>query len=215
LPNIGDYGVAAWGDYDNDGDLDILLAGCTAYSGNCTNRIARVYRNDGGVFADIGAALAGVSAGAAAWGDYDNDGDLDILLTGMGSSTRVAKLYRNDSGVFTDTNAALTPVGSSSVAWGDYNNDGQLDILLAGYTNSDGVITKLYRNDGGGAFTEVSTLLPGEYYGAMAWGDYNNDGNLDVALGGSATQPLKIYRAMETAALPILVLRLGHCITPK
>ncbi len=73
-----DYSSADWGDYDNDGDLDILLTGTAAG----LHRVSRVYRNNGGTFTDIGALLPGVHWGSAAWGDYDNDGDLDILLTG-------------------------------------------------------------------------------------------------------------------------------------
>jgi len=87
----------AWGDYDNDGDLDILLTG----KAGSNNPVAKVYRNDSGTFTDIGASLTGVYGGSAAWGDYDNDGDLDILLTGM----NVCKVYRNDSGTFTDVGA--------------------------------------------------------------------------------------------------------------
>ena len=68
-----------------------------------------------------------------AWGDYDNDGDLDILLAGYTESAYVSKVYRNDGGgAFTDIGAALTGVRDCSVAWGDYDNDGDLDILLAG-----------------------------------------------------------------------------------
>ncbi len=211
LPGVDDYGSAAWGDSDNDGDLDVLLVGCATYSGGCTNRIGKVYRNDGnGVFADSGITVTGVTNNGVAWGDYNNDGNLDILLTGMTDSTRVSKLYRNEGGgVFTDINAALLAVASSSVVWGDYNNDGRSDILLAGYTNQGSVVTKLYRNDGGGAFTEVPTSLPAEYYGAMAWGDYNNDGNLDVAMGGSASQPLKIYRGDGNGSFTDIGVSLG------
>ena len=72
-------GAVAWGDYDNDGDLDILLTG--ADSGY--DPISRVYRNTSGTFSDISAGLTDVYHGYAAWGDYDNDGDLDVLLTGL------------------------------------------------------------------------------------------------------------------------------------
>ena len=82
----------AWGDIDNDGALDILING---NEGN--SREARIYRNNGGVFA-ASARLAGLGVGSAALGDYDNDGDLDILLTGMNINTiPVTKLYRNDN----------------------------------------------------------------------------------------------------------------------
>ena len=70
--------AAAWGDYDNDGDLDVLIMGSTGLD----EGTSRVYENDAGSFVDIGAGLTEVYGGTAAWGDYDNDGDLDILMTG-------------------------------------------------------------------------------------------------------------------------------------
>ncbi len=168
---------AAWGDYDRDGDLDILLTG---YDGSA--RIARVYRNDGGVFTDIGAGLPGVYNSSAAWGDYDNDGDLDILLTGWAGSAPIARVYRNDGGVFTDIGAGLHGVYNSSAAWGDYDNDGDLDILLAGDTGS-GYIARVYRNNGG-VFTDIAANLPGVHSGSAAWGDYDGDGDMDILLTG-------------------------------
>lgn len=93
-------------------------------------------------FTDIGAPLPGITDGSVAWGDYDNDGDLDILLAGSTGSDRIAKIYRNDDGNFVDINAALPGVLRSSVAWGDYDNDGDLDILLTGSSNA-GLITKI------------------------------------------------------------------------
>ncbi|MEM7031030.1 MAG: VCBS repeat-containing protein, partial [Chloroflexota bacterium] len=179
-------GSVAWGDYDNDGDLDILLTG----GDNTGTNIAKVYRNDGGSFVDIGAALDGVRDSSVAWGDYDNDGDLDILLTGFGNTGIIAKVYRNDGGSFVDISAALDGVLNSSVAWGDYDNDGDLDILLTGSS-----IAKVYRNDDG-SFVDISAALDGVTNGDVAWGDYDNDGDLDILLTGTSnTGPIaKVYR---------------------
>ncbi|MGM0947255.1 MAG: FG-GAP-like repeat-containing protein, partial [Bacteroidota bacterium] len=127
-------GSVAWGDYDGDGDLDILLTG----ENSSSNRVSRVYRNDGGTFVDINAGLEAVAFSSVAWGDYDGDGDLDILLTGDNASgQRVSSVYRNDGGTFVNINAGLEGVGGSSVAWGDYDGDGDLDILLTGLTSSN------------------------------------------------------------------------------
>ncbi|MEZ4638726.1 MAG: FG-GAP-like repeat-containing protein [Caldilineaceae bacterium] len=132
-------GTAAWGDYDNDGDLDILLTGWTLSSGLC------VYRNIGGTFSDVTAGLTDIRVSAAAWGDYDGDGDLDILLSGNDSSGPVTQVYRND-GTVTDINAGLIGADFGDVAWGDYDNDGDLDILLTG-SNGSGRVAQIYRND--------------------------------------------------------------------
>ncbi len=179
LPGVTS-GSVAWGDYDNDGDLDILITG---YADGLI-RIARVYRNDDGAFTDIIAGLPAVYDGNAAWGDYDRDGDLDILITGDPGSGYLARVYRNDGGVFVDIMAGLPGVKVGSAVWGDYDNDGDLDILLTGEDTGSSQITRIYRNDGG-VFTDIMAGLPGVYLGSAAWGDVDGDGDLDILLTGN------------------------------
>ena len=125
LTPVGDHSSVAWGDYDRDGDLDILLTG---------NSYSKIYRNDGSnVFTEqTSIVLQGIYGGSAAWGDYDNDGDLDILLAGFGAS----RIYRNSGGpgyTFTEqTSILLIGIQNGSATWADYDNDGDLDILLTG-----------------------------------------------------------------------------------
>ena len=178
LPAVTDAAVA-WGDYDNDGDLDILLAGQT----NSSTLITRVYQNQGGTFTDINAGLVGSRRGAVSWGDYDKDGDLDILVSGLGAGT-MTHIYRNDgSGLFTDINAAVPSVDTGSSAWGDYDGDGDLDILLAGLDPNNARVTEVYRNDNGLSFTLVDSML-GVKFCNVSWGDYDNDGDLDALVSG-------------------------------
>ena len=137
----------AWGDYDNDRDPDLVLSGSDA-SFNVTRRI---YRNDAGIFnLETNAVLAGMNRGRIAWGDFDNDGDLDLALVGFGNTTPVSKVYRNDGGgTFADLGVSLAGVDEGFLAWADYDNDGDLDLSLAGFENNI-PITKIYRNDIGG-----------------------------------------------------------------
>ena len=150
------------------------------------------------VFTDIAAGLTGVSTSAAVWGDYDNDGDLDLALTGDTGVEVISRIYHNNrDGTFTDINAGLPGVYRSSVAWGDYDNDGDLDILLTGATGGGSAFSVVYRNDGGGVFSDIGAGLPGVRYSAAAWGDYDNDGDLDILLAGNTTEgaPIaSIYR---------------------
>jgi len=111
-------------------------------------------------FTDISASLVGVDNSAVAWGNYDNDGLLDILLAGYSiSNGRVCRVYSNGGGTFTDIAAGLVGFSRGSVAWGDYDNDGDLDILLAGFSDSSGVVSRVYRNDGAGTFTDITAGL--------------------------------------------------------
>ncbi len=193
-----DMSSAAWGDYDNDGDLDIILGG---FTGSNSLYISKIYRNDGNnTFININANLLGIARGAVIWGDYDNDGDLDVLLNGHQNSSPyyLSKIYRNDGfDTFTDINANLLNADYSTAAWGDYDNDGDLDILLTGAVGLPPYQTKIYRNNGNSTFTEINTNLTGVARGSTAWGDYDNDGDLDIlltGLTGTNSDTAKVYR---------------------
>lgn len=102
------------------------------------------------VTASVAPGLPGVGSGSVAWGDYDNDGQLDFLLMGWNDSSGVFQLWRNTGSGFTNVTDSIIPglsrVNSSSVAWGDYDNDGRLDFLLAGSV-VDSIISQLWRNN--------------------------------------------------------------------
>jgi len=184
LVSVGRSSVA-WGDYDNDGDLDALLTG----DHGSGPYIASVYRNNAGEFSNINAGLTGIFNSAASWGDYDNDGDLDILACGRNSSNSKTFIYQNTNGAFVQKEVGLPDIGSDgALAWGDYDGDGDLDILIAGAFSCS-----IYSNNAG-TFTDIHAGLPLIANCWVDWGDFDNDGDLDVFamgdLGGILTSAI-------------------------
>lgn len=192
LTGVSDSSVA-WGDYDNDGWLDFLLTG-----NDGSNARIQLWRNTGSGFSNLPPTLklgSPVDHSSVAWGDYDNDGRLDFLLTGRSSTGPVSQLWRNTGSFFTNVTPSvapgLPPVEDSSVAWGDYDNDGRLDFLLTGTTNASlsGAISQLWRNTPSGFSNVTASVVPGLpalNESAVAWGDHDNDGRLDLLLTGSS-----------------------------
>jgi hypothetical protein len=182
--------VGLWADYDNDGDLDLFVAGGNLSPVLNTNSL---FRNDGaGAFTRVRAGPLTtdlLDTSVASWGDFDNDGFIDLFTARGENSTNV--LYRN-SGESSFTRTANT-FGSQTVAtygcaWADYDNDGRLDLCLIGATNF------LYRNLSSGQFESIVNrgISPATRESIIcSWGDYDNDGFLDlyVAEGGTIPPP--------------------------
>ncbi|MFH1277113.1 MAG: FG-GAP-like repeat-containing protein [Candidatus Eisenbacteria bacterium] len=182
-----------WGDYDDDGDLDIFVLRGAA-------QLNALLRNDGGdVFTDVSSFAASDTGNTqtGAWGDYDNDGDIDMYvgnMQGAGGSSK-NRLYRNDGGQLVDVTAPpLDDTGSSAgVSWSDYDDDGDLDIYVANYTGPN----RLYRNEGNEVFVNATSGPLGSVgtSAVAAWGDYDNDGDLDMYLAnGTAAYPNRLLQ---------------------
>ena len=83
---------------------------------------------------------------------------------------------------FVNIDAGLEGASQSSLAWGDFNNDGFLDLAVSGKNSDDERFTKVYRNDADGTFTDIEADLPGAIENGLVWGDFNNDGWLDLVI---------------------------------
>jgi hypothetical protein len=179
----------AWGDYDNDGWVDLYV------TGNLDDNI--LYHNNGnGGFSvsplSAGVSLPGVMSGGAIWADYDNDGWRDLYVVNYGPNV----LFHNDQGRgFTDV-TAVAGVGDAgkgtSATWGDYDEDGYLDLYVVNWScypkcdplDNNLASDRLYHNNGDGTFSDVSHLLVYEkLLGAgftASFADYDNDGDVDL-----------------------------------
>ncbi|HMJ89504.1 MAG TPA: FG-GAP-like repeat-containing protein [Candidatus Acidoferrum sp.] len=194
------YGCStmAWGDYDNDGRLDLFVGGFTTDDEGEDMWYAQIWRNTDSGFTNVTDTVAadriGADGGSAAWGDFDNDGRLDLIFTGQaGIESETTQIWRNTGTGFVNVSVLnLTNVESSFVTWGDFDNDGRLDFLIMGFRydvneNEVTVPTQLWRNTGSG-FTNVTVTvtpgLPHVHRGAVAWADYDNDGRLDFLITG-------------------------------
>ncbi|RMG60463.1 MAG: hypothetical protein D6722_20885, partial [Bacteroidetes bacterium] len=203
-------GALAWGDYDADGDLDLIYTGAGSGTGNPP--ILRLYKNNGlGNFSSINTGISGLKNADLGWADYDNDGDLDLLISGENSSgTFVSEVYvylGNDA--FAPLNAGLTGLRSGFARWVDYDGDGWADILLGGQDGSSASndrLTEIYRNDQAGGFVldvATSTALTDVNNGAAAaFGDVDGDDRPELALigttAGSSTQTIRVYKNKST-----------------
>ena len=181
------------GDYDNDSDVDILvLRGAWLYDdGRIRNSLLQ--NNGKGVFTDVtrtaGLANPAMPTQAAAWLDYDNDGDLDLYV-GNESRKKESKkgdypsqLFRNNGdGTLTDVAPKAGVTNDrycKGVAAGDYDNDGDMDLYLSNVGPN-----RLYRNEGNGTFTDIAPDLgliePAQRSFAPWFFDVDNDGWLDI-----------------------------------
>ncbi len=222
---VGDTGYGhgcAVGDYNNDGKLDLYV---TNYGTN------RLYRNNGdGTFTEV-AESAGVTeprwSTSCAFADYDRDGNLDLYVVNYivfdldenpwcGLKEKGIRaycepdnfiaqsdtLYRNNGdGTFTDvtkTSGIYNTTGKGlGIVWGDYNNDGALDIYVA----NDSTENLFYQNNDDGTFEEVGFMVgvalsedgAAENGMGTAFGDWNNDGWLDLTVTNYALQTNTLY----------------------
>ena len=216
-------------DYDNDGDIDIYVV--TEYHGEGQGN--RLFENQGDrMFVDV-AELRGVDndnalGRGASWGDYDNDGDMDLAISNLPPTDRSTHipttLYKNllketgepnfqnvtrEAQLFRKGNENDLEIGGigntgAGIAWADYDNDGDLDLYWK-CADFD-VENALFRNNGDGTFTDVTEetgtgvlefVLEANSQGAPSWTDVNHDGYVDLLVTNEGDKKILFLNDQE------------------
>ena len=200
--NPGTKGTASSGNYpggtawsaswvSNDGELWIF--GGSGYIGSGDpgtfgyhNSLWNYDFDQSAVFATNNSELRELINGEGRWGDYDNDGDYDLAVSGIRNSagSQFNHIYKNSNGNFTSTEPTHTWIqyhGHSSVDWGDIDSDGSLDLFVMG----DGAnYSAVYKNINNGSTHSLKQKLIELNTGSARFADFDNDGDLDLYMFG-------------------------------
>lgn len=193
--------AAAWGDYDNDGDKDIVIIGTPA---NIAATKFYINNNDGTFTENLNHGFRNVGDGDLEWEDYNSDGNVDLLISGVdntggGNATAVTRIYKNlGNGSFQELADNFLNIYQGSVEWIDFNNDNKPDFLVSGRTSPQGVTNSiaLYKNMGGDNFVTVTTPFENFSQSDFECADFDNDGDMDIAVAGftGSGGATKIYK---------------------
>ncbi len=170
-----EYANGAWGDFNQDGLLDVLVA-------QHNNVKPYIFVNQGGTFVDMQEEIGleidkGTCSYGVQWVDFDLDGDLDLAARNL--------IFQNDDGLFTEVSESLgfEPTDIQNCSWFDYDNDGDLDFFKTVSSATGASINELWENDNG-HFIDVTSQVIGasmqDRYRGLAIGDFDNDGDQDI-----------------------------------
>ncbi len=177
-------GSVEWGDFDHDGDLDILVTG-KRYDNKL---ITTIYRNDNGVFTKYPIQVPGVYNGVARWGDFDHDGDLDILITGNNGKGPFTAIYINEKGKYYLLKQHFVQLQNSDARWADFDGDGDLDFIISGEDKDDFPDCRIYSNEKNGLFVNIPVSIRSLKSCSIDVADYDHDGDPDIVMTGESME---------------------------
>lgn len=190
LPSVG----ATWADVNDDGLPDCYTTNWYGFRNLMYNSIGSGLFNP---IVQVHPVLQNSYSETASFGDYNNDGRLDLYVTNSAGDLKNLLFTQLSSGLYDQVTigpAVTDSFASRCVNWVDYDNDGDLDLFV---TNENNQKNNLYRNDSNGVFTPITTGdLVNDQLSSMSstWGDYDNDGDLDVFISNWGNQNNTLYR---------------------
>lgn len=177
------------GDYDNDGDIDIIVMGLNTDTGD--DVVTVLYQNDGdGNFTEIQNILnTEYRNGEVQFIDYNNDGALDILISGLTSEEAQTRIYRQDNGNFIEVDFQFdNTLINSRYAWGKLDRDKNDDFILTGCEDAIDEKTYMFRGNGNDDFELIENVFQAGIQGTVQLADLDNDGDNDVIITGASSE---------------------------
>ena len=189
---VSDHQGGAWGDYNNDGFVDLFLA---SYKLSDDARNALFTNNGDGTFTEVAETNIVTTRGYSqdpSWIDYDQNGTLDLFVPNYGDTPNY--LYSNLGNEFqsiSDQNINAVSTASLGASWADYDNDGDFDVLVPNNVNAS---NSFFENNGNGTFAYKPEKFGITLSSSASWADFDNDGFVDVMLTGGAGDKTYLFK---------------------